>query len=806
MLKQTFLQYDPYYNKLYVQVFNNQTGQFESLADNSELLTYMNQEILFSDCVDYIVDIIDNGQNSDPDGLKILFCGLDSDYQLLSEAVERKNKVSEQRGDLYCSHKYRYMPADKALDTIRAGYSKIASEFDDYLPGNEKYKTYGSKIGDSIVRFNKTVSDEIPICIIGNYSVGKSAFINSLIGDELLPSAENASTAKNVRIEKSDRYHLMFEYETDNGYCHIGLAITSGKIDASCDNDSVDVISIRDQLSQQIGEDHSEPAYIIHDILEYFNRTKKDSLLQKVGWNIDIQVPFSESILSEIEARIVFYDTPGSNNSTVDEKEHREALARLMSQQTNALPILVSTRESAVANDNLDVISALDKYSDNFTNPSCLIVFSKSDRLPTKSLAEPIPSSLRNWHGKTTIMYVTPVGALGERKKTKKWLDNSYEYHYSAWRERQNDPKRAIVLPDYNEVPCDRKDMFDAHKYCTSSLYATGIPSLECEIAYYAEHYAKSKKCNRGSRDLLGAINVVKTELKKQEVLSVNAKNSAENRKRKTRGELIAQLNQIMLTNINGYTQYFVNKYSSVVGNYVFHLPQIAWNIFHEVNKNPTSDFDLVFDEKLRDNCQTNLFDYSYLGENGIESEIIKIVENEAKSFAAKMQAFVENNDNHFSTAGREALRKALAERKLPSIVSISDQVKYYSEDATRRMLSQARMYDVDAVEKWLGLKWRKLEREINAPSNANPMGLFNTQAIQRPLEFYNQRLLEWAWQYREYIISVLDNDNSILSGMEEEIRKLDATVNDLKMRLNNVQDVEQTLTTLLRYEKIEEV
>ena len=41
----------------------------------------------------------------------------------------------------------------------------------------------------------------IPICVFGNYSAGKSTFINALIGREVLPSGGDPVTAKIYKIK-----------------------------------------------------------------------------------------------------------------------------------------------------------------------------------------------------------------------------------------------------------------------------------------------------------------------------------------------------------------------------------------------------------------------------------------------------------------------------------------------------------------------------------------------------------------------------------------------------------------------------
>lgn len=65
------------------------------------------------------------------------------------------------------------------------------------------------KEDDSVIRDLKKVSqaldDVIPLCVFGNYSAGKSTFINALIGVEILPSGGDPVTAKIFEIKNSDQ-------------------------------------------------------------------------------------------------------------------------------------------------------------------------------------------------------------------------------------------------------------------------------------------------------------------------------------------------------------------------------------------------------------------------------------------------------------------------------------------------------------------------------------------------------------------------------------------------------------------------
>ena len=66
--------------------------------------------------------------------------------------------------------------------------------------------------------FNDAANDTIPICVLGNYSSGKSSFINSLIGYEILPNGNEPVTARVYQIERNNRNDqavLSFEIESE---------------------------------------------------------------------------------------------------------------------------------------------------------------------------------------------------------------------------------------------------------------------------------------------------------------------------------------------------------------------------------------------------------------------------------------------------------------------------------------------------------------------------------------------------------------------------------------------------------------
>ena len=75
-----------------------------------------------------------------------------------------------------------------------------------------------------------------------------------------------------------------------------------------------------------------------------------------------------------------------------------------------------------------------------------------------------------------------------------------------------------------------------------------------------------------------------------------------------------------------------------------------------------------------------------------------------------------------------------------------------------------------------------------------NKAGLFKRSAVKKPIEEYDRQLQAWAENYITQIRSRLESDNAYLSGMEDEIREINASIDDITSRLDNVADVEEKL------------
>lgn len=385
-----------------------------------------------------------------------------------------------------------------------------------------------SAVGDNkgiqteIREFTEASNDIIPICILGNYSAGKSTFINALIGNEVLPSGGEPITAKVFKINKSkykDRAFIKFTFDnepfqidfTDEGYTF---------------NVSKNKNELLSLLEEKMGElDSKKTTLIINKALEMINGfDKKDE--QRVADLIEISIPFVGGIWNQINNDFVIFDTPGSNSSS--NKRHLEVLKNAMKGLTNGLPIFVSEYNTLDSNDNEELnkeIQNIEELDNRFT----MIVVNKADNSEItktslvgedkdKILDQAIPKSLYN----EGIFFVSSIVGLGS-KINGEFIDDFSAEIYDDQKHKYNDKESRYykTLYKYNIMP--EQLMKRAEEECinnTNLIYTnSGLFSIEKEIEVFAEKYSAYNKSMQSVTFLDKVIDLTNDEivLKKEE-------------------------------------------------------------------------------------------------------------------------------------------------------------------------------------------------------------------------------------------------------------------------------------------------
>lgn len=158
---------------------------FES-NPNSRLVRENIQKGVLSFQIQEIVDIL-LAEYDDGTGIDLLFEGNSDEFQELKTFVQSLNNSS-------ISLKKSAYSLTNARDIL----PEVLSIFDKtqvILPEELKDDS-------AIQKFQDATKPQIPLLVLGNYSAGKSTFINSLVGYELLPASDHPTTAKVIQIEK----------------------------------------------------------------------------------------------------------------------------------------------------------------------------------------------------------------------------------------------------------------------------------------------------------------------------------------------------------------------------------------------------------------------------------------------------------------------------------------------------------------------------------------------------------------------------------------------------------------------------
>ncbi len=284
------INYNPYSNKIHF------LEEGEEIRDGSSFLKYQKNKIIFQNCVEEILQLINKYENITPDGVDIEFEGTDEDYQILIDALDIFGREQGYQG-IRTIHKRRLISSSDAIKKIRDCYDQIEKEFEPYIV--DEQTNHNNVLGKKVIKFTETVKPEIPVCVIGNYSVGKSAFINALIGREVLPSKLKACTAKNVIVRNDTSYSISITRVIDGEECRYTFRIDrNGKIFVS----AIGSVSKNDALIETLSKEldiYDNPDVIVYNILDRINSFGKDSVT-----DVNVTVVHKEEGLGKAEVAV----------------------------------------------------------------------------------------------------------------------------------------------------------------------------------------------------------------------------------------------------------------------------------------------------------------------------------------------------------------------------------------------------------------------------------------------------------------------------------------------------------------------
>lgn len=489
---------NPYEKEIKYFSYQKQSGEWKEIQEsnpNSKLREDESEKSFLPFRIKEIVDTLLEEYYVDSEKVNIVFEGTQEEYEVLEKVCmmpEMTDKISLTK-------------ANVILENAKLILSDTKEIFKTVQPIIEEIMHNDSEVEKDLNKVSDALDDIIPICVFGNYSAGKSTFINSLIGHEILPSGGDPVTAKIYKIELSDSDELArirFKHWDDE----IEL-IFEGKIFRIRKGKSEDEMLC--ELARIMEDNDEDDMFrLINRALEFINGYEKidlDSI--EISDLIQVEVPFAkEGVLGRSRNKFVIFDTPGSNsNSNTD---HSKVLADALQGFSNGIPVWVSQYETIDSNDNAklcDDVLNIKALDNRFT----MIVLNKADTsdLPEKGFSEKQIRNIREYNAvekmyASGIYFVSSIMGLGA-KNNGRLADKYYRKTYRSQQEMFSDPEDLdyITLYTYNLMPEQIKnEMVKYSKICTQSktdlIYAnSGLFCIEQEMEDFASKYSAYNKC-----------------------------------------------------------------------------------------------------------------------------------------------------------------------------------------------------------------------------------------------------------------------------------------------------------------------
>lgn len=202
---------NPYTRQIRFLSCKEQSEQWEEIKVsnvNSKLREDESGRIFLPFRIKEIIDTIISEYYINGKKVNIQFEGIQDEY------TEVENVCTEES----VSDKVELSRTHTILENARIVFTPTKEIFSKVQPIIEKIVKDDVNVCNDLNKVSDALKDIIPICVFGNYSAGKSTFINALIGGEVLPSGGDPVTAKVYKIERSkydDNAKIRFSYRNE---------------------------------------------------------------------------------------------------------------------------------------------------------------------------------------------------------------------------------------------------------------------------------------------------------------------------------------------------------------------------------------------------------------------------------------------------------------------------------------------------------------------------------------------------------------------------------------------------------------
>lgn len=485
---------NPYTKNIEYFAYQDVTGQWENIkqadCENTELIHLSSERSFLPFKIREIVDTIIKEYYIPNQKVTLVFEGTKDEYDeivIVCESEDVKDKIDLIYGESRLKNARYIKPEIKNIfDRVDGVIRNVMNDDRTIIHGLDKV--------------SQALNDVIPICVFGNYSAGKSTFINALIGKEILPSGGDPVTSKIFEIHNSDQSdyaNISFTYNGEK----FAIAIEGNEFELHIGNPESPIINnIKKEL---LNIENRELYAMLRTILNYLNDYEKLNQDGELGSVVSLTIPYSQkSLIANPLNKFVIFDTPGSNSNS--NQDHAKVLAEAMDGFSNGIPVWVTEYDAHDTKDNADLcdkILEIDSLDKRFT----MIVFNKSDEadLPENEFTKKQEENILSFRAiekmyASGIFFVSSIMGLGA-KTDGEFVDRFYRKTFRMQNPAFSDPEDIdyLMLYRYNIMP----EQLKQNALMNSSenpdlIYAnSGLYCIENEIEKFGSKYSAYNKC-----------------------------------------------------------------------------------------------------------------------------------------------------------------------------------------------------------------------------------------------------------------------------------------------------------------------
>lgn len=498
---------NPYENTISYEKLSDRSGGWKDIASDPDyrgrLISSYYTTGFFPFKVSEILDELVEEYGEEDASLKVVFEGSDDEFESLEAACSCEplgNKVTLTRSSRYLSN---------ARDVIR-DVVDMFGELDPLIRDSTEDKQIARQDLDKI---SEASSNIVPICVLGNYSSGKSTFINALIGAEYLPSAAKPLTSKAYRItRKLQRNGASIKFKLD-GSRPVELDFYKSEFSQSGLTKGEPLL---DEIEAKLSECKTGGlTERVNRTISVINDFEKGSEVRRISDMVEVEVPFSDQgLLGDSTNNYVIFDTPGSNSAS--QKNHMEVLRKALEGMSNGIPVFVSVYDQ-LDSDDADEFSEQIKRIEGLDSRFTMIVVSKADQagLPEGGFETEDVEGLKQQAVvrrlySNGLYFVSSLMGLGS-KNGEEFLDANLRRHFVQQHSAYSDSTDEFYtrLYEYNVMPRQMKDdAVRASEYLGNPVFAnSGLFCVEYEIENFSNRYAAYNKCRQMEQVLEVAYN-----------------------------------------------------------------------------------------------------------------------------------------------------------------------------------------------------------------------------------------------------------------------------------------------------------